>query len=403
MYEAKQNKEKVSRTISEHNMKRKRANDLTPFLSIAFPIQRAAFIGSTMLLPHNTISKYGTGDDLSDIKFADSNSTKLMEIAMNDDFKRFYLNEQEFHDHFSGQPVPCGLIRKLNLWYRLPFGNQFFVLGERHNILNYHSILEESNQHGKVLVEGGTIPIGTSIPTLTEEEESISYMSVESALAKTLFALIVMQQSDNEQANAIRQDNTLIQDDNPIDRRTFNNKRFSDIHYKKYNQYEMARDIIQYCIKEIDKYRYYVRDNIVKYDMHTFAIELYKLKTLLNNLLQLIENQKYLKKDFEDAILLCESCVEKEMLSKKLNKARPKYDTLSKKEKKIEPQNRYDANSNREAYMLNAIINADKSKYLMAGFGDNHVKHMKPELENKHIKVITFDDFKSQYSQVSKL
>lgn len=79
-----------------------------------------------------------------------------------DNYYRYYESVNEFQNHIAGNPVKCGLNKKLGLWYRLPFPSavqstpqtRFFLIGENHGYssISYH--LGESNQaNAKVLTE----------------------------------------------------------------------------------------------------------------------------------------------------------------------------------------------------------------------------------------------------------
>jgi len=79
-----------------------------------------------------------------------------------DDYIRNYLSEQEYEAHDGGQPVKCGLLQSIGLWYRLPFPSaiaggppaNLFLIGENHGYTPINSLLQASNQqNAKVLVE----------------------------------------------------------------------------------------------------------------------------------------------------------------------------------------------------------------------------------------------------------
>jgi hypothetical protein len=78
-----------------------------------------------------------------------------------DGYARFYNTAEEFGKHAQGKPVDVGLAKKLGRWYRLPFFSEkrFFVLGENHGAFGYRELVQESNQSGKVLGEGGSNPL----------------------------------------------------------------------------------------------------------------------------------------------------------------------------------------------------------------------------------------------------
>jgi hypothetical protein len=122
---------------------------------------------------------------------------------INDQYKRNYESLDEFYAHALGEPVQCGLIPALALWYRLPLPSQynslpvsFFLLGEVHNIFPLRLLVEESNQQSaKVLAESGasftnipyTAPGGAN-PDLPASANKPNTRLAELGLAKALFA-----------------------------------------------------------------------------------------------------------------------------------------------------------------------------------------------------------------------
>ena len=389
MYEARQHKDKVSRTFSNATQREN---------GKALLLQRKVFLTNNKQLfikEDNSVDVSGFHAPQNDAEYR----------AMIEPYNRYYESLNEFQDHCAGKPVSCGLIRKHHLWYRLPFGKQFFVLGEKHNYLNYYSILEESNQKGEVLGEGGTIPIMSSLHIFKEKIENVKFYSVESRLSKTLYSLLVMcTHLDDMKRKKTKKDikHEEVEVDKNIDVRTYKNKKFSDIHYKKYDIIGTALNNINDCTKAIGVCISQGLNGMIRYEQHLAYIELGKLKVKLKELSNLIKNitTNNINNIIEinkSAIEQCRNCARNEMNLVNLVDARLKYD--AKKEK--EPKENHEANSMREAFMVKAILNADKSRYLMAGFGDNHVRHMKPTLEDNNIKVITYEDFKGNYSHES--
>lgn len=124
------------------------------------------------------------------------NPTISEKQVIDDPYNRYYESENEFRDHVGGNPVPCGLIKNLALWYRIPFlGSEFFVLGEQHNHLSYSSIVKESNQALPVLGEAGIIPIDSKNPLVYNGMiGEAPAVSMESVLSKTYFALSALEE-----------------------------------------------------------------------------------------------------------------------------------------------------------------------------------------------------------------
>lgn len=185
MYEAKQNKTPISRVFSSENKLKRKV-----ILSSFSPLQRAAYIDRTLLLPKN--EKNIGESEKDDIKYIES--SYIEKNVLEDPFCRYYKDENEFRDHTNGRPVSCGLIKNLLLWFRIEdLGRNFFVLGERHDIINYSTIIKESNQNGKVLVEGANLPINyyRDNDSLKEDDKigDSKVYAMESILSKTYFAL----------------------------------------------------------------------------------------------------------------------------------------------------------------------------------------------------------------------
>ncbi|SEW45620.1 hypothetical protein SAMN05428988_6079 [Chitinophaga sp. YR573] len=143
----------------------------------------------------------------SEFKNDDVNLTELLVKKsewLTDEYKRNYKSQDEFIAHAKGEPVQCGLIPTLALWYRLPLPSayvslraKFFLLGELHHISPLRLIVEESNQQSaKVLAEGGGASFANSplvqtgkpnldLPTAADKPNT---HLAELGLAKALYA-----------------------------------------------------------------------------------------------------------------------------------------------------------------------------------------------------------------------
>jgi hypothetical protein len=110
-----------------------------------------------------------------------------------DPWLRQYGSVKEFQDHSGDSPVDVGLAKRIGSWYRLPFSQGFYVLGENHAELGIETVVDESNQKGKVLGEKETLDYkGVGINKPLKERNStipgVSLFTMESMPAKALFA-----------------------------------------------------------------------------------------------------------------------------------------------------------------------------------------------------------------------
>lgn len=108
-----------------------------------------------------------------------------------DPWKRNYVNLAELQDHVDGTPVSCGLSKPLARWYRLPFGEKLFALGEQHGTYKHGALLKESNRKGNILSENvGAKHINSERPTFVESDErEFKGYAIESTYAKTHFGI----------------------------------------------------------------------------------------------------------------------------------------------------------------------------------------------------------------------
>jgi hypothetical protein len=142
-----------------------------------------------------------------------------------DDYNRNYLSEDEFEAHDSGQPVKCGLLENVGLWYRLPFPSavaggppsRFFLIGENHGYTPIASLLKASNQqNAKTLVESSaafrTTQMGVgagNAANLSTLPNNANRHHIELGLAKALHAFASMRAPTRLKQKTAQPDNLV--------------------------------------------------------------------------------------------------------------------------------------------------------------------------------------------------
>jgi hypothetical protein len=132
---------------------------------------------------------------------------------VNDGYRRSYETLDEFQRHMQGEPVDRGLAKKLGLWYHLDFFSkkQFFVLGESHGAFGYRELVQESNQSGKVLGEGGYNPLLSATLLATNPDSAAlsdqggsRESTMENLAAKALYSLLHLQKTYGKQGQPVQ-------------------------------------------------------------------------------------------------------------------------------------------------------------------------------------------------------
>lgn len=321
------------------------------------------------------------------------------QMILNDPFNRYYLDKNEFTQHKNEQPVTCGLIKRLALWYRIPdLGERFFVLGEQHDHLSYESIVEESNQTKPVLGEKGMVDINYyqhhEVLPFHDNIGKASSFSMESTLSKTLLALSALIPFSYPTRKTIKpktkvKDDLIFRHDSEWFCVPFSKGKGGKVKHPLaedkgereggYTGPNAIISVIAECIKRIDVLLEEVKsDNKMAKDK---IEEWNKFKGLLCTI-----TPKNPLSESDEVIQLCCRLAEEELATCGLEKG-PTY------EGELKPQIWKDANAMREAYMYKAILHASINDFLMAGIGNVHALHLKSALEDAGIMVITIDQF----------
>lgn len=346
-------------------------------------------------------------DDNLPIKYAScsenaiiiDNPTKQEKTVIDDPYSRYYESENEFRKHVGGEPVPCGLIKHLALWYRIPFlGSKFFVLGEQHDHLSYTSIVKESNQYLPVLGEKGVIPVNSSTTTPFVYSEMIGNApaySMESILSKTYLALSKLKDEINRIPSKDKYKHKSPEkwinhvESSKVDVVRKQGKDYCAPYYadgekkyqiddgstvaeKSYSGLDAIKNVMKLCLEEIEK--------VPKSESNFEPLP--KLKKIMKKMLGLWNLTFIWQNQIEEAKSYCKQCAEEELKNAKLERV-PIY----------EDGDSGNANSMRESYMLNAIKEASQSRFLLAGIGNIHAKHLKSQLEDEGIKIILLEEF----------
>jgi len=132
-----------------------------------------------------------------------------------DGYARRYNSVEEFMKHAGGEPVGVGLAKRLGLWYRLPplEAKEFFVLGEAHNAFGYRELMNESNQKGKVLGEGGSNTLMTATPdsaleksdslgALKDDNHEVREYAMENLIAKAYYSFVIFKSAEVRKSKA---------------------------------------------------------------------------------------------------------------------------------------------------------------------------------------------------------
>ena len=348
-----------------------------------------------------------------------------------DGYKRIYSSKQEFLDHAEGRPVQVGLIPHLAKWYRLPFGEKFFVLGESHTTVNYRALIEESNQTGKYLGEGGSVPI-KHYAVATEPREELANpegvgkeLMMESILAKTLYAMTDMldrltKPPPQETApkkpkgkvlapepwlNQAKQKKPVERD--PVTYRPYYMNADARVSPKKpvkeagYKRSVTAAALPEKCLEAINDFAAAEGARHPPEDAQPYELpsELAKLRSSLTPLIAALngkaENDALIK-SLQTAIVDGNAAAQWEVQqsdfanSAEFSQGHPKEGAAL--------AGLPEACAMRD--MFKAIVDANKDGgYVMAGVGDNHLQHLAVPLKQAKIPAISFKDFMTKHSQ----
>jgi hypothetical protein len=356
--------------------------------------------------------------------------------VIEDRFERYYEDTAEFTRHTTGQPVACGLIGHLAKWYRLPFGEHFFVLGENHGVVNYRKLIRESNQTGDILGEGGVVPIdqyqpaaaARVAPPTTAIRACADEHPMESVLSKTRYGLIAAiagyrKQLVAEAAAAIAgpeapaavvltqppEDWIRAAHGKQINRNTRQIPSYVNAEGRRVYLAaagpvaEAGYSVIATAIRVLGQCRDAI---IVKQAAGALPADLTALLQGIDNILAVLPEgaatvlDVAAKTNLANVLLpaaevLCGVSATAELARANIVKdaldAPGIYDEL--RAQTAAPTALTDASSMRDVYMLEAIRRAAAADYLMAGIGDNHAGNLAPALTAAHIPVIRYAEF----------
>lgn len=404
--------------------------DNRPVARFQQTIQRKVLIGEQPAIPTPEGEAYVTGQ--APVKVPSEKATWLT-----DEYARRYTDTSEFENHITGKPVDCGLAQKYGEWYRIPYfsKHQFFVLGENHAAFGYRELMQESNQLGKIVGEGGSNTLMSATPDSPLEVNSsptalknpvsgqpCEYM-MENPVSKAYFALLKLKACLNRPKSL--PGIGTGPDDIKVEAATW---------IKNY-QSALPAARGRHATYEVPYYK--AGDKFV-YAQYETKAENYSLLTTTQGILNTLFTQldkKTIRTDYEPAawLHLKHFIVDKKKedwtsadnthyypLLDALKKGSEKETVLWKgastepfptelKEAseqqtdistlpadKIEKAHLAKAYAHREYSMYQSILKARKDEsFVMAGMGNNHALHLKPALEAVHIPVITLADFHS--------
>ena len=363
------------------------------------------------------------------------NPTKEQSEAIGDRYYRKYKNRQEFNRHTTGQPVDVGLIDHLAKWYRLPFSNGFFVLGEAHNIANYRRLIKESNQTGDILGEGGTVPLlhysrsqkQRSGTEPTRQVGQATEHAMESIVAKTAYALASLRddlyrelwsKKSQTQEPATRFQDAMdwlgyVDAHKPEVKRDKRRRPYymlnkvrmvlKPVQEAKEGEYERGKtavNLLSACLKQLQDYQ----DSLDEQDLGVAEFQ-QKLKGLI----VVYENYQYitpkekrqlywvgLKEAAEEAHLLARNEIEESTISRNGKSGKALIDEQAKENPTTGLLG--ETCTLRDIFMYEAIIDAQSRNFVMAGIGDDHLQHLKGPLAKVNILTISYKDFFDQHT-----
>jgi hypothetical protein len=388
-------------------------------------LQRFAYVGAKQIIEsYEGMERYpDVMSTTEQVDSPDENQAKLM----SDNYHREYKNKQEFIDHTTGKRVDVGLARKLGKWYRLPFfsQNKFFVLGENHGAFGYRELIQESNQPGAVLGEGGSNSLLSATPGnllqatpkgLKTKDGGARENTMENVAAKSYFGLTLLL-SEYKKASGPPATTAAVQrlpeaewlvnyqKAKPGDRQT--GTKLNQIPY--YLDEHQKKVYASYGTKAETYDPIKTAFNVVR-DLKT-AIDAYgdddddinKIKPVINSL---IEKNNEIPRDYavligivEQLFPLVQPLAYRE--TKKMSK-RDISDVLEQRQATVESNQKYKSHASisfslRDEAMYRSVLKARRN-HIMAGMGDNHATNLKTDLTSAGVPVVLFSEFTSQYS-----
>jgi hypothetical protein len=352
-----------------------------------------------------------------------------------DRYARKYKSIEEFQRHAGGKAVDCGLARKYGKWYRLNFfsNKQFFVLGEHHNVFGYRELINESNQSGKVLGEGGSNTLMSATPTsdlevntgktaLKDEQGQAREYTMENPVSKAYYGLIAFRQGERKASQAqLGNQPTLENEDTwlenyqkakPGDRKI--SQESSEPYYQSgskqvyaklgtaaegYDVTRTGKGVLRTLWAVINgkqtRQGFEVKAWLpMKYFMETYRPPWTDKKKEKNNDLQF--------NNLREALAEGAQAETEKMAGSKGDHSRLFLDQQRKLEGKTgNPTAGEQAFAHRNYAMFQSVLKAAKSgDFIMAGMGDRHVLHLQEELKKNNISVVTRSEFLSaQYTE----
>ncbi|SHN10241.1 hypothetical protein [Chitinophaga sp. CF418] len=345
------------------------------------------------------------------------------ESWISDGYARKYESVEEFEAHAGGKEVGFGLAKRLGLWYRLePLENKkFFVLGEFHNGFGYRELMNESNQKGKVLGEGGSNTLMTATPTsalekneadvaLKDERGESREYTMENTVSKAYYGLTRFRIAEKNKSKPAVVDDT--------------EKEAGDVWLANYQHADKKdRD------KDAGHIPYYNKLGKKVYAQHGTAAENYNVgntgKGVLTKFWKAIDG-KSVRNGYEaDAWLPTKYFIQEYKTGPWDGKAEDQYNLLlGVLEKGAIAETNLLAGSNgdhvapfldkvqertlrtgkaathseksfahRNFAMYHSVIKASRGGFVMAGMGDFHAQDLKEPLERAGIEVITLNEF----------
>lgn len=349
--------------------------------------------------------------------------------VISDLYYRRYDNQQEFEDHTKGDPVDVGLIEHLAMWYRLPFSTGFFVLGEAHNIVGYRRLIEESNQKGDFLGEGGNVPFDyykqdpnvRDDSALTRSVGAATEHPMESAVAKTAYALAKLREklkrhleelkNKSQPVSApktryVESDKWLleVQTNNRIVKRSQKRPYYEDGDERVMLQPQNAAKEAEY---DVTATALKIINNCME------ALEPHKGTTLVDDLTASLSKLAKAYQDFQFLTPKQKRTLYWVGLKNATDAARglavQEIAQSSIDDGQIEIlANAHDSScpldttcTLRDVFMFEAIVDASRRGFLMAGIGDNHLKHLADALTTEGIATISYTDFFNNHAKTA--
>ncbi len=347
------------------------------------------------------------------------------QAIVDDKWKRYFQDFQEFKNYAEGEPVNVGLAKAIGEWYRLDFST-FFVLGETHSELSYQTVIDESNRKGRVLGEKGVLKMGAlgqdffkdEVGAEIEGNDKAKHVSMESPTAKSYFAISKLKgMADNNRLQENTNKNINVKSGGEV-LKPIGAEQESDW----VAGYEAADDTHKGLNGRVLVYK--KGDNwlrqITKYDEHVYSLmdtlkkflDLIK-DTIIDEADQREEIVGIKKSDMGNWVANVKGKLANSTLGvndvdlANLNSA---LDTIShedqktleskdiqklahRKTKVLQPGNQVnDAMALRDAAMLYGILKGKEHGYIMAGIGNNHLLNLESDLSANNVRTVKKDE-----------